>query len=128
MKRLLTLTFTIMLILLATPPRASAQQANQDPAPAAPGKSDTAGVPPQHANEAQMPASGETTTEPTKMFSGVIAKEQGEIVLKDPVTKVIYKLDDAAKAQQFMGRRVRVVGKLEMNSNKILIDSIEPIS
>lgn len=41
------------------------------------------------------------------------------------MTKVIYKLDDPAKAQQFIGKRVKVIGKLEMNSNKILIDSIE---
>jgi len=82
MKRLLALTFTIMLVLAALPPHASSQQADQDPAPAAPRKSDTPGVPPQHANEAQMPASGETTTERMKTFSGVIVKERGEIVFE----------------------------------------------
>jgi hypothetical protein len=113
-----------------TPPPAYAlpQRADQDPASTATRKADTATVPSQHASEAQMPASGETTTQATKSFSGVIVKENGEVVLKDPVTKVIYKLDDAAKAKQYMGKRVKVAGKLEMDSNTILMESIEPVT
>jgi predicted RNA-binding protein len=58
----------------------------------------------------------------------VVVKENGEIVLKDPVTKVIYKLDDVAKAKQYMGRRVKVAGKLDMDSNRIVVERIEPVS
>lgn len=75
-----------------------------------------------------MPASGETTNETAQTFSGAVVKENGEIVLKDPVTKVVYQLDDVAKAKQFLGKRVKVTGRLQMNSNRILMESIEPTS
>jgi hypothetical protein len=124
----LSLALGILLLAETAPPPAYARQSDQDPGSTAPQKPDAAGVPPQHANEAQMPASGETTTETAKTFSGIVVKENGEVVLKDPVTKVVYRLDDVAKAKRFVGKRVKVMGKLEMNSNKILIESIEPIS
>lgn len=122
------LVLGILSLTVIAPPRAYAQQADQASPATAPRKLDTAGVPPQHADEAQMPASGETTAESTKTFSGVVVKVNGEVALKDPVTKVIYKLDDADKAKQFVGKRVKVTGKLQMNSNTILVESIEPVS
>lgn len=75
-----------------------------------------------------MPASGDTTTHEAKTFTGHIVKENGQLVLKDPVTKVSYKLDDAAKARQYVGKQVKVIGKLDMNSNTILIERIELLS
>ena len=48
-------------------------------------------------------------------------------MLKDPVTKVVYKLDDPAKARQYVGKQVKVTGKLEMNSNTIRVESIEVV-
>jgi hypothetical protein len=78
-------------------------------------------------NEGQIPASGEATTQEAKSFSGNIVRENGKLVLKDPVTKVIYKLDDPAKARQYVGKRVKVTGKLEMNSNTIRVESIEVV-
>jgi hypothetical protein len=124
----IALVMGILSFAVIAPPPAYSQQADQNSPSTAPRKSDTAGTPPQHANEAQMPASGETTTEASKTFRGVIAKEDGEIVLKELVTKVVYKLDDTAKAKQFIGKQVKVIGKLQMNSNKILMESIEPVS
>ena len=76
-------------------------------------------------SEGQIPASGEATTQEAKSFSGNIVKENGKLVLKDPVTKVIYNLDDPAKAKQYVGKRVKVTGKLEMNTNTIRVESIE---
>jgi len=55
-------------------------------------------------------------------------REQGQFVLKDPVTKMIYQLDDPAKAKPYIGKQVKVTGKLEMKSNTIHIDGIEPLS
>ncbi|MGB7598758.1 MAG: DUF5818 domain-containing protein [Candidatus Sulfotelmatobacter sp.] len=81
----------------------------------------------QQQSEGQIPASGEATTQEAKSFSGRIVKENGKLVLKDPVTKVIYKLDDPAKARQYVGKRVKVTGKLEMNSNTIRVESIEVV-
>ena len=81
----------------------------------------------QQQDEGQIPASGEATTQEDKSFSGNIVRENGKLVLKDPVTKVVYKLDDPAKAKQYVGKRVKVTGKLEMNSNTIRVESIEVV-
>jgi hypothetical protein len=104
-----------------------AQQGDQDLAPATPHQPQASSQQ-QQGNEAQMPASGDSTTHEAKTFSGRITKENGDLVLKDPVTKVTYKLSDPAKAKQYMGKQVKVSGKLDMNSNTIQVDSVEPIS
>jgi hypothetical protein len=75
-----------------------------------------------------MPASGESTTEEAKVFSGRIVNEKGELVLQDPVTKVIYKFDEPVKAKQYVGKQVKVTGKLDADSNTIQVQDIEPIS
>ncbi len=49
-------------------------------------------------------------------------------MLKDPVTKMIYQLDDASKAKPFLGKQVRVIGKLNLDSNLIHVNSIAPTS
>lgn len=122
MKKLLlhfSLAAAVSVLTLALAPSVHAQQAGQDPAP-------TAAQPPQQ-NEAQMP-SGDTTTHEDKAFTGRIVKDNGELVLNDPVSKLSYKLSDAAKAQQYVGKQVKVTGKLDMNSNTIEVGSIEPPS
>lgn len=120
----LMLAAAAVLLAMAIGTSAQAQQADQDLAPATPHQAGAQ----QPGNEAQMPASGETTTREAKTFSGRIVRENGDLVLKDPVTKVSYKLDDPSKAKQYMGKQVKVSGKLEMNSNTILVERIEPIS
>jgi len=47
---------------------------------------------------------------------------------KDPVTKVSYKLSNATKAKQYVGKQVKVTGKLDMNTNTIQVDGVEPLS
>ena len=79
-------------------------------------------------NEPQMPAAGPDATKDPQAFTGRIVKENGKVVLKDPVTKTSYQIDDASKAKQFMGKQVKVTGKLDMNTNTIHVDSIEPMS
>ena len=54
--------------------------------------------------------------------------EKGEVVLQDPVSKVIYKFDDTAKAKQYVGKQVKVTGKLFAESNTIHLQGIELIS
>jgi hypothetical protein len=39
-----------------------------------------------------------------------------------------YRLDDQSKARPYLGKQVKVIGKLEMKRNTIHIDSIEPVS
>jgi hypothetical protein len=127
LRRLIFATaITFLAVVLA--PAAHAQQTDQDPAPATAHKADPTAVPNQQANEAQMPASGEATTQEAKFFTGMIVKENQEMVLKDPVTKVTYKLDDVAKAKPYVGKRVKVTGKLDMDSNTIRIETIEETS
>jgi uncharacterized protein YdeI (BOF family) len=114
----------ITLVAVVLPPPVHAQQ---ETAPSAPQKADPVAVPSQHGNEGQIPASGEATTEEAKSFTGRIVKQNGDMVLEDTVTKVTYRLDDAAKAKQYTGKRVKVTGKLDMDSNTIRIVSIEVI-
>ena len=113
-----SLAAAVSILTLALAPSINAQQAGQDPAPAAA----------QQQSQAQMPPSGDTTTHEDKAFTGRIAKENGDLVLKDPVSKVTYKLSDPAKAKQFVGKQVKVTGKLDVNSNTIEVGSIEPLS
>src|SRR5216684_328660 len=79
-------------------------------------------------NEPQMPAAGPDATKDAQAFTGRIVKENGKVVLKDPVTKTSYQIDDVSKAKQFMGKQVKVTGKLDMNTNTIRVDTIEPMS
>jgi uncharacterized protein DUF5818 len=128
-----SLATAVTLLTLALAPPLRAQPAERDAAPAtspqaAPLVLQDQLQNDQQQNEAQMPASGDTTTHEAHAFTGRIVKEKGELVLKDPVTKVIYKLDDPAKAKQYMGKQVKVTGKLDMNSNTIQVDGIEPVS
>jgi cytoskeletal protein RodZ len=80
-------------------------------------------------NEPQMPAAGsDVQTQDAKAFTGRIVRENGKVVLKDPVTKTSYQIDDVSKVKAYMGKEVKVTGKLDMNSNTIHIESIVPIS
>jgi cytoskeletal protein RodZ len=83
----------------------------------------------QQQNEPQMPAAGaDAQTQEAQAFTGRIMKENGKVVLKDPVTKNSYQVDDVSKANPFIGKQVKVTGKLDINSNTITIATIEPIS
>ena len=78
--------------------------------------------------DARPRPSGEAETQDALAFTGRLVKEKGRILLKDPVTKMIYQLDDASKAKPFLGKQVRVIGKLNLDSNLIHVDSIAPTS
>jgi hypothetical protein len=119
---------TVMMFLtLALAPSLQAQQADQDPAPATPHR-DLPTTQQTQQNEAQMPASGAITTHEAKTFSGKVTKENREFVLRDPVTKVSYKLSDPAKVKPYLDKPVKVTGKLDAESNTIQVDEIEPLS
>jgi len=81
------------------------------------------------ANEPQMPAAGaDTQTQDAKAFTGRVVKEDGKVVLKDPVTKTTYHIDDISKVKPYMGKEVKITGKLDLNSNTIHVETIEPMS
>jgi Protein of unknown function (DUF5818) len=108
-------------------PSASPQDQQTPPAnpPEEPPQEPSAG----QQNEPQMPASGTSaeTGSPT-LFTGRIVKENGKVVLKDPITKTSYRIGDSSKAKPFMGKQVKVTGKLDISSNTIKIEDIEPLS
>jgi hypothetical protein len=111
----------------------------QAPAATAAPQQDPAGMPPQDQqtptasqpaqNEAQMPKAGtDSQTQDARAFTGRVVKEDGKVVLKDPVTKNTYQIDDATKVKSYMGKQVKVTGKLDMGSNTIKVESIEPLT
>jgi hypothetical protein len=128
LKRVLLAAAIVLVVSLAAPP-AHTLPVEQQPAT---WQADSTGFPAQpaaqRANEAQMPASGEVTTQELKSFSGIIVKENNAVTLQDPVTKVSYRLNDAAMARPYAGKRVKVTGKLDSDSNTILVASIEIVS
>src|SRR3984893_6061028 len=108
-----------------TPPQQQQPTATPpDQAPAA------AAEQPQQPNESQYneTPSHDMKNQDAKSFTGQVAKEKGKLVLREPVTKMIYKLDDQNKAASYVGKQVKVTGKLDMNSNTIQVENIEPIS
>jgi hypothetical protein len=122
----LSMAAALILLVVAIGGSSYAQQADQDPAPASRQQSEAAT--PQQQNDAQTPPASDTMTHEETAYSGRITKENGELVLKDPVTKVSYKLNDQTKAKQYAGKNVKVSGKLDLNSNTIQVYSIEPLS
>jgi len=58
-------------------------------------------------------------------FTGRVEQEKGGLLLKDPVTRLNYQLDDQGRAKKFIGKQVKVKGKLDMKSNTIQVSSIE---
>lgn len=117
------------LVAFALSSSAQAQQADEDRAPATPRQQQSPAAPQaSQQHDAATPPSGEAQTQEALAFTGRVMKEQGQLVLKDPVTKMSYQLDDQAKAKPFVGKQVKVTGKLEMKSNTIHIQGIEPLS
>jgi len=123
------LALAAVLVAVALSSSAHAQQADEDPSP-------------DHTNPQQQPrakghAPSQTTpsnppssdpqTQDALAFTGIISKVQDDIVLKDPVTKVVYKFDDPSKVEPYVGKQVKVVGKLGLNSNTIHVNSIQVI-
>ena len=122
------LAVVVTLVAFALASSARAQQADEDPAPATPRQPQSAVTPQSPQSQDASAPSGEAQTQDVLTFTGRVRKEQGQLVLNDPVTKMNYQFDDQAKAKPYVGKQVKVTGKLDMKKNTILIDSIEPLS
>ncbi len=77
--------------------------------------------------DVSSPSSTDVATQEALAFTGRVVRMNGQFVLTDPTTKVTYQLNDQPKAKQYLGRQVKVTGKLQMNSNTIQIERIEPL-
>lgn len=64
----------------------------------------------------------------TKIFSGTIVKSGDKFILSDSASKLSYTLDDAEKASQFEGKRVKVTGTVDVASNTIHVETIQEIA
>ena len=58
--------------------------------------------------------------------TGSISKDGDSYVLKVSDT-TSYKLDDQEKAKQYNGQKVRVTGEVDLNTNQIHVQKIEPL-
>jgi hypothetical protein len=63
-----------------------------------------------------------------KTFTGTVTKNGETFVLSDPSSKTSYTLDDAHKASQFEGKKVKVTGTVDMASNTIHVETIEEVA
>jgi len=121
------LAAAVTLAAFALASSARAQQADEDPAPATPHQAQPSAAPKSPQQHDAPAHSDDAQTQEALAFTGRVTKEQGQLVLKDPVTKMNYQLDGQEKAKPYVGKQVKVIGKLEMKSNTIHIESIEPL-
>jgi hypothetical protein len=123
------LAAAFVLAAFALAPFAQAQQADEDPNAAAPRQQQpTPASKSAQAQEVPAHPSADAQTQEALAFTGRVTQEQGHLVLNDPVTKLSYQFDDPSKAKPYVGKQVKIIGKLELKSNTIHIDSIEPLS
>jgi uncharacterized protein DUF5818 len=60
-----------------------------------------------------------------QQFTGMVVRQGQSLMLKDSYGVLTYKLDDQNKAQQYVGKRVKINGTLD--SGRVLhVQSIEP--
>jgi hypothetical protein len=72
------------------------------------------------------PAAAQDSAAAVHTVTGSISKDGDSFVLKVSDT-TSYKLDDQAKAKQYEGQKVRVTGEVDLNSNQIHVQKIEPL-
>ena len=60
-----------------------------------------------------------------KTFTGTVMKNGDNFVLSDASSKTSYTLDDARKASQFEGKKVKVTGTVDMATNILHVEAIE---
>jgi uncharacterized protein YdeI (BOF family) len=78
---------------------------------------------------AAPPTSMQHQSEPrTKTFSGTIMKSGDNYMLNDTANKTSYMLDDAEKASQYEGKKVKVTGTVDTASNTIHVETIQEVA
>jgi hypothetical protein len=60
-------------------------------------------------------------------FYGTILRDGEHFVLSDSATKSRYNLDNAPKASRYEGMTVKVTGTIDVASNLIHVETIQPI-
>lgn len=117
----------LTLAAFALSPPAHGQQADDDANPTT-SRPRAQGKNQQSQAQSPTPSTASSAADRTQdelAFTGRVDNENGALVLKDPVTKLTYQLDDQQRARKFIGKQVKVIGKLEMRSNTIQVSRIE---
>ncbi len=80
--------------------------------------------PDQQPDPQQSPSSQSRPPAPKQSITGIVVKQDDKYVLRagDNTT---YQLDDQNRAMQFQDKQVKIVGKLDVDSNTLHIESIE---
>jgi Protein of unknown function (DUF5818) len=78
----------------------------------------------------QQSAQSQTSTQQNsaKEFTGTIVKDGDNMMLKDSASSTSYKVDDASKVKEYVGKQVKVTGTVDSSTNTIHVDSIQVIS
>lgn len=77
---------------------------------------------PQAGQSSETQPSSQVQSE--KEFTGTIVNDGHSVRLKDSTGNANYKLDDQKRAKTYVGKPVRVRGKLDAATNTIQVDSI----
>jgi FlaG/FlaF family flagellin (archaellin) len=75
---------------------------------------------------AQQQANTQSQQQSAQSFEGTITKSGDKLVLQDTATQASYQLDDQAKAQQFEGKKVKVMATMDPNTNTLHVVEIAP--
>jgi uncharacterized protein YdeI (BOF family) len=67
------------------------------------------------------------TSQETETFSGTVLRKGDSFVLSDPANKISYVLDDAQKASEFEGKKVKVTGTVDAGKNILHIETITEV-
>jgi outer membrane biosynthesis protein TonB len=104
------------------------QQPTPDPNPETkPAQNPTPSQQPSSPNSSAAQDSAQDQNHTPQTFTGVVAKQSDSFVLQASAS-TYYKLDNQSQVQQYVGQRVRVIGRLDPSINLIHVDRIEPIS
>jgi len=103
----------------------SPRQQQPPPTPKSPTQTEAPKPAERSASAETNGASNDDQTQNALTFTGRLEETNGTLILHDPVTKMTYGLDDPSKARAYLGKQVKVIGKLGMRSNTIHIDSVE---
>ena len=104
-----------------TPPPDTTPSQQQPPDTTAPPSSQ------QPANGGASDPSATSGATDSQTFSGTVEKQGDKYVLKASDNKT-YQIDDQEKAKKFEGQQVKIVGSLDVSTNTIHLESIEPAS
>lgn len=104
------------------------QQPTPDPNPETqPAQNPTPSQQPTAPNSSARQDAAQDQNHTPQTFTGIVAKQSDSFVLQASAS-TYYKLDNQSQVQQYVGQRVRVIGRLDPSINLIHVDRIEPIS